>query len=130
MEEKKPKEIREPIPERPGEKIEEEKIIEEERIKEEKKELLSERERVIREELEREIAMMELSPELKEEAKKKAKEIESLDERGKLKRLLDLAQEKGVGFAVGVARNMADPHTLDTLHDILAKDELYKKFMK
>lgn len=122
-------EPREPTPEKPAEKPEEELVLERKEEKE-RGELLAERERVIREELKREIEMMELTPELREEAKKKAKEIESLGEEGKLQRLLDLAQEKGVAFAVGVAKDMKDAATLDTLHDILAKDGFYKRFMR
>ena len=123
------REIKEPVPEKIGERVVEELYVEKkEEI--EKRELLSEREKIIREKLEREIATMELSPEMTEEAKKKAKQIKALDVKGKLKQLLDLAEEKGVAFAIGVAKDMKDPYTLDVFHDILARDKLYKKFEK
>lgn len=106
-----------------------ERLYPEEKEKKEKKELLTEEEKVIREELEREIEIMKLSPQLQDDAQKKAQQIKDLDVKGKLKQLLVLAEEKGVGFAVEVAKNMKDPATLDTLHDILAKDGFYKKLM-
>lgn len=114
---------------------EKEKIIEEmaeteEEKPEEEREALAERERIVRGKLEKEIAEAELTPELETEAKKKAEEIESLDEKGKLQRLLELAKEKGVAFAIGVAKDMKDPYTLDTFHDALIKDGLYKNFEK
>ena len=123
------REIKEPVPEKIGERVVEELYVEK-KEELEKRELLSEREKIIREKLEREIATMELSPEMTEEAKKKAKQIKALDVKGKLKQLLDLAEEKGVAFAIGVAKDMKDPYLLDIFHDILARNELYKKFAK
>ncbi len=96
----------------------------------EKKELLAEKERAIREKLEEEIAKMALNPNLEEKAKKKAVQIRFLGKKGKLQRLLDIAEEKGVAFAIGVAKSLRDPYILDALHDILARDKLYKKFKK
>ena len=93
----------------------------------EKKHLDNETEKIIKEKLEKEVEKMRLSPELEEEAKEKAEQIEALDEQGKVKRLLDLAQDKGVAFAIKTAKSMKDPYTLDILHDVLAKDELYKR---
>ncbi len=126
------KEIKEPIPdkEKVTEKVPERLLYEEKKEELEKREVLVEREKAIREKLEKEIAEMKLTPELEVEARKKAEEIESLDEKGKLQRLLGLAEENGLTFAVGVAKDMKDPFTLDAFHDILAKDELYKKFEK
>ncbi len=92
----------------------------------EKNNLENEREEIIREKLEKEAAKMKLSPELKKEAKEKARQIMALDKQGKIKRLLELAQEKGVFFSIKTAKGMKDPYTLDILHDILAKDEFYK----
>ncbi len=130
---KETEEIKEPFPEEPEEKRISEEAVErlypKEEEKKERKELLTEEEKVIREELEREIEIMKLSPQLQDDAQKKAQQIKDLDVKGKLKQLLVLAEEKGVGFAVEVAKNMKDPATLDTLHDILAKDGFYKKLM-
>lgn len=95
----------------------------------EKKEI-SPYEKVVTEELKKEIEMMELDDELKEEAKKKAKKIEFLGEKEKIEHLLQLAREKGVIFSVRTAREMKDLRLLDILHDILAKEGYYQKFMK
>lgn len=119
---------REPISEK-------EKIIEEvvgERLYE-RKELKQEEieaEKAVREKLKEEIEEMIVSPELMVEARKKAKKIKDLDQKGKLKRLLDLAAERGLNFAIEVAKGMKDPFLLDMFHDILAKEGLYKKFKK
>jgi len=122
------KEEKEPVPE-----IEElvseavgEKIHEKKEVKPEETEI----EKAVREKLKKEIDELTVSPELTVEAKKKAKKIKDLDQKGKLKRLLELAEEKGVSFAVQVAKSMKDPFILDLFHDILAKEGLYKKFKK
>lgn len=128
-----PKEIKEPkkeVRERTEEELAEQVIGEWYEGKKEKEEFLTEREKIIKEKLREELAKMELSPELEEEVQEKAKQIEKFDEKGKVNRLLSLAEEKGLGFAVGVAKGMDDPYTLDILHDILARDELYKRYSK
>ncbi len=120
------------------ESISEKEEIKEEVVKEglelyerkERKPEEKEAERVIREKLAKEIEEMKIPPELAVEARKKAKKIKDLDQKGKLKRLLELAQDKGVSFAVEVAKDMKDPFILDVFHDILAKEGLYKKFKK
>jgi hypothetical protein len=120
--EKEPKEIKK---EKLSEKVVEELYAEKkEELK--KRELLAEEEKIIREKLEKEVARMNLSPKLQDDAKKRAQQIVNLDEKGKLKRLLDLAEEKGVAFAVDVAKKMDDAAILDYFHDILARDGLYK----
>jgi len=107
-----------------------EELYKEKREELKERELLIEKERAIREKLKEETAKMELIPNLREEAKEKAIQIRSLDKKGKLQRLLDIAEEKGVTFAMGVVKSMKDPYILDAFHDILARDELYKKFKK
>jgi len=92
--------------------------------------LLSEREKIIREKLEMEIAKMRSNPQLQDDAQRQAQQIRDLDEKGRLERLLDIAEERGVAFAVGVAQDMKDPYLLDIFHDILARGGLYKKFRK
>ncbi len=95
----------------------------------EKKEL-TEDEKIISEELKREIDLMQVDDNLKKEAEQKANKIQFLADDDKLKKLLELAREKGVIFAIQVAKKMNDPFLLDTLHDILAKEGYYQKFMK
>ena len=96
----------------------------------EKGKLLGFEEEAIKEELRKEIELMELSPELQGEAEQKAKKIEFLGEKEKLEGLLVFAKEKGIEFAVRVAKNMNDPYVLDIFHDMLLKQGFYKRFMK
>lgn len=95
----------------------------------EKKENLSD-DRIVSAELRREIEMMELDDKLKEEAQKKAEKIEFLGEKEKIGHLLDLARQRGVVFAIQVARRMNEPYLLDILHDTLAQEGFYKDFTK
>jgi len=95
----------------------------------EKKEISND-ERIIADELRREIEIMEMEGDLKEEAKKKAQEIEFLGEKEKIEHLLKIAREKGIIFAIKSAKEMKDAYILDTLHDILAKEGYYKNFGK
>ncbi len=117
----------------PPEKVREtpEKLYIERETKIEKEKPLTEEEtRRIKEKYEEEFKKMKLSPDMEEEAKEEAKQIKTLEKEGKINRLLNIAKEKGVYFAVKVAENMNDPYTLDILHDILAKDAFYKRFLK
>lgn len=95
----------------------------------EQKEAISEEEK-INQELKREINLMELDEGLKQEAQIKAKKIQILGDDEKLKHLLDIARAKGVIFAIKVAKEMNDPYLLDTFHDMLVKEGLYKDFIK
>ncbi len=99
------------------------------RVAAEKKEI-SPDEKVVTEALRKEIEMMELDDKLKEEAKKKAQKIEFLGEKEKIEHLLQLAREKGVIFSVRTAKEMKDAYLLDILHDVLAKEGYYQKFIK
>ena len=112
-----PKEI--PVEKKPG--LLPPETLEKKEIPLEKKEVAAVQEKTIEEQLRREIAMMELSPELQEEAIKKPKKIEFLGEKEKLERLVALAEEKGSVFAVRVAKEINDPHILDNFHDVLIK---------
>lgn len=103
--------------------LEEKKEIEERRIPVEEKE-------AIRQQIRREIEVMKLTPELQDEATKKAKKIEFLGEKEKLEHLMVITKEKGLAFAVDVAKKMNDPYILDIFHDILVKEGFYKKFLK
>src|SRR3989339_765018 len=95
----------------------------------EKKEI-SENEKIISEELKREIELMQFDDNLKKEAEQKANIISFLADGDKLKNLLNIAKEKGIVFAINVAKKMNDPCLLDAFHDILAKEGYYKKFVK
>lgn len=95
----------------------------------EKKEV-SQDEKIVSEELKREIELMNLNENLREEAQIKAGKIQYLADDQKLENLLQMAREKGVAFAIQVAKKMNDPYLLDTLHDILAKEGYYQKFIK
>jgi hypothetical protein len=97
--------------------------------KPEKKEI-SPDDAIVSAELRREIEMMEVDDNTKAEAEQKAKKIEFLGEKEKIEHLLQIAREKGVVFAVQVARKMNEPYLLDVLHDILSKEGYYKDFTK
>jgi hypothetical protein len=95
----------------------------------ERKEILPDNERVSKE-LRKEIEMMELDDKTKDEAAQKAKKIEFLGEKEKIEHLLQMAREKGLVFAIQVARKMNEPYLLDILHDTLAQEGFYKDFTK
>ena len=79
--------------------------------------------------LRREIELMNLDPNLQQEAVTKAKKIQILAEEERLEELVKMAREKGVIFAVKTAQSMNDPYMLDMLHDLLAKNGYYKEFL-
>jgi hypothetical protein len=79
--------------------------------------------------LRNEIKEMQLEPSLVKEAEKKEKKIEFLGQKGKLEQLMRLANEKGVEFAVKVAKNMGDPYILDLFHDLLIKEGFYRNIL-
>ena len=64
-------------------------------------------------------------------AAEKAKKIQTLGEEEKIEHLLEITKDKGIAFAVRVAKQMNDPYVLDTFHDILVKEwASYKQFLK
>lgn len=83
-----------------------------------------------RERISQQVAKAQFTPKEEAEAKKETVKIKRMDSQGKLQRLLAIAQDKGVIFAVKVASDLGDPYALDMLHDILAKDENYKKLQQ
>lgn len=96
----------------------------------EKKEVTRE-EFITKEALKREIDIMELDDNLREEAIEKAKKIQTLGEEEKIEHLLEIAKNKGIVFAVRVSKQMNDPYILDIFHDILVKEwPIYKQFLK
>jgi hypothetical protein len=90
----------------------------------------SQQEKLVSSELMREIELMEADENAKGQAKKKAEKIQFLGEEEKIEHLLQIAKEKGVAFAIQVARKMNDPYLLDVFHDVLAKEGYYKNFTK
>jgi hypothetical protein len=94
------------------------------------KQELTDDEIIISEELKREIELMQVDDNLKKEAEQKANTIQALADDDKLKMLLQTAKEKGVVYAISVAKKMNDPFLLDSLHDILAREGYYQKFVK
>ena len=44
--------------------------------------------------------------------------------------LLKIAREKGLVYAIQVAKKMNEPYLLDVLHDTLASEGFYKDFKK
>ena len=87
-------------------------------------------EKIISQELRREIELMQVDDNLKKQAEQKANKISFLADDDKLKNLMALAREKGALFAVKVAKSMNDPFILDTLHDALVQEGLYKDSIK
>ncbi len=108
--------------EQPGRVEQQEKVPE-------RREVLSDS-KIVSAKLRREIEMMELDDSTKKEAEKKAQKIEFLGEGQKIEHLLRVAREKGVVFAIQVAKKMNEPYLLDVLHDTLAQEGFYKKIMK
>ncbi len=50
--------------------------------------------------------------------------------KGKIRRLLAVAEKKGLETSIKEARKENDPFLLDVYHDILAKDGAYKNLLK
>lgn len=134
-----------PIDKQPGEKKEgpgpeieksREEVIEniytERREALREKEPLPEGETARLENLRQEVAEIEETrPEIVEQAQKEAGQIDRIDgKEAKLRRLLDVAEQQGVVYAVVVAQKMQNHFALDTLHDIFARDAFYRKFKK
>ena len=91
---------------------------------------VSPEEKIIADELRKEIELMEVDEATKDEAKKKAEKIDFMGEKEKIEHLLQIAKEKGLVFAIKTAREMKDPYVLDILHDILAREGYYKDLKK
>lgn len=83
----------------------------------------------VREEMEK-IGKMTLSPSLKKQAEEEAVKIKGLDKEGKVSRLLSLVKEKGLVFAVDVAKKTGDAYLLDSLYDSLVKEGRFREFEK
>lgn len=51
--------------------------------------------------------------------------LKKIDAESQIKHLIDVAQQKGVVYAVKVAKHMQDNYVLDLFHDKLLSDELH-----
>ena len=79
-------------------------------------------------ELREQIEKTDIDDSLKLQVQSQAQDLKALDEEKKLKKLVELATEKGVVYAVNVAKKMDDAYLVDKLHDTLAEAGLYKNF--
>lgn len=57
-----------------------------------------------------------------------ARALSQMDAEGQIQKLLDMAESKGVAYAVGVARKLGDYYVLDKMRDELA-DRLYAELV-
>ncbi len=96
----------------------------------EQKEIPIREEEIIKKEIREHFKKIRLDPRIGKDVKKKLKRIKAHNEEEKIKFLLNIAQEKGLSFSIGVAKKMNDSYILDVFHDILIKNGLYKKFLK
>lgn len=117
-----------PEAEKIREEIVKEWFPEEKEVLERKELTLEEKEK--KEKLREEIEKAKLPSEKEVEAFKEAEEIKKQSVQGKIKNLLDLAQSKGLSYAVKVAKETKDPLLIDLFHDILVKEGLFEKFPK
>ena len=69
-----------------------------------------------------------LSPEEEIEAQKDVQKMKGQNPAVKIRDLLALVQTKGIEYALKVAEK--DPYLLDLLHDALAENELFQKYLK
>ena len=100
------KEIKQPSGE--SESLSPEQKIEffQEGIKASEKKEPTKEETITKEALKREIDIMELDGDLKEEAVQKANKIQALGEEEKIEYLLEISKDKGIVFAVKVAKQI------------------------
>ena len=61
---------------------------------------------------------------------KKEEESKKLLVKSKIKRLLAIAEKSGLEKSIREAKKENDPFLLDIYHDVLVKDEAYKKILK
>lgn len=96
----------------------------------EQKESLMKEEKIDKKMTEKDFEKIKISSRTIKKAKKKSGSIKIVNKNKKIDELLTIAQEEGLSFAISAAQNMNDPYILDTFHDILIKNKLYKKFSK
>ena len=86
--------------------------------------------RIVSAELRREMEMLAADPTKEKDAEIQREKISYLGEKEKIEHLLQIAREKGLVFAIPVARKMGEPYLLDLLHDSLAREGFYQDFTK
>jgi len=59
----------------------------------------------------------------------KIKEIKNLDQEHQVQTLCELSLQKGLSYAISVARGLDNPHVLDAFHDTLT-DELRQRLIQ
>ena len=84
-------------------------------------------------ELRQRIEAEELPINLQEKVKVEAKNLKSLEDEGKLQRLIAIVKDakdkkNGIVYAVKVAQGINNPYLLDVLHDELVEKGYYKYF--
>jgi len=97
---------------------------------ERKPEFLTEEEKKEKEKIEKKIEKAEFPVKEEEKLKEEAKKIEKMTLPGKVSRLFEIASEKGLFSALKIAETIGDGYLIDVFHDLLAKNGLYKKFLK
>lgn len=80
-----------------------------------------------RKHLEREAERISLTSSDTQDLRKQSAAVNMASDQGKIQRLLKLVEDKGAFFAIKVAQETGDSYVLDLLHDVLAKDNLYKR---
>lgn len=89
----------------------------------------SEDDKIVSDELRRQIEMLEPDPTKAKDIEVEKEKIGYLGEKEKVEHLLKTAREKGLVYAVQLARSMNEPYLLDVLHDTLAREGYYKDFV-
>ncbi|MCD6283697.1 hypothetical protein J7J12_00370 [bacterium] len=77
----------------------------------------------------RSISNKSTSDDINNDIKKQVKRISSLSEENQIETLCDLAFQKGLDFAVDVAKGLNNSYVLDEFHDRLV-DEFYQKLIE
>ncbi len=80
------------------------------------------------EQIKKEIELSSLAAHTEEVKEQEAQK--KLEVKGKIKELLDIAAEKGLEHAIKQAQQMNDPFLLDLFHDVLAKEAMYKNYLR
>lgn len=85
--------------------------------------------RQAREEIAAELEKEPLTAAAEGQARRQAEEMQSETEQGKIQRLLEIAETRGLAFAVETAKKMNDFALLDKFHDALVENQLFKKYL-
>jgi len=100
-------------------------ILEATREVEGKEKLDKEKKEIKQEKAESKIASTSLSPSVEHQLRK----LKEMDRENQIKMICDLAFQKGINFAVKIAKKLDNPYVLDGVHDSLV-DKLYEKLIE